>query len=211
MSRGRTRRGAPAKRAPVSGQRMFVALTPPPEAIEHLEDFLEPRRAAAPFRWSSPEQWHVTLAFLAAVPERKLDDLVERLARAAARRSGFSVRVAGGGAFPDAARARVFYAGLDLDERGRSELDRLATGARAAANRAGAPPDGQRFRPHLTLGRLSSPDDLTAWVRLLDAYQGPAWQADSVGLVVSHLGQGPRGRPRHETVETFAVGTGGSR
>ena len=58
----------------------------------------------------------MTLAFLAEVPDRRLDDLVERLGRAAARRTAFPAVVAGGGAFPNPARVRVLYAGLDLAE-----------------------------------------------------------------------------------------------
>ena len=48
--------------------------------------------------------------------DRQLDDLVERLARAGKRRTAFPTRIAGGGAFPNAAQARVLWAGLDLDE-----------------------------------------------------------------------------------------------
>ena len=58
----------------------------------------------------------MTLAFLADVPDRQLDDLVERLGRAAKRRTAFPTRITGGGAFPNAGRARVLWAGLDLDE-----------------------------------------------------------------------------------------------
>jgi RNA 2',3'-cyclic 3'-phosphodiesterase len=68
---------------------MFVALVPPDEVVEHLDEFLEPRRSAASFRWAVPEQLHVTLAFLASVEDRHLDELVERLGRAAARRTPF--------------------------------------------------------------------------------------------------------------------------
>ncbi len=189
-----------------TGQRMFVAVVPPPEVVEHLEGFLEPRRSAAAYRWSAADQLHVTLAFLAGVEERRIDDLVERLARAAARRTAFETRVAGGGAFPSAARARVLWAGLDLDEPDRTELDRLATGCRAAANRAGVPADGQRFRPHVTLARLGHPQEVSAWVKLLDAYAGPAWLVDRVTLVASHLGEGPRGRPRYEVVDELPLG-----
>lgn len=186
--------------------RMFVALRPTPEAVADLDRFLEPRREAAPFRWAVPEQFHLTLAFLAEVPDRKLDDLVERLARAAQRRTRFPARVAGGGAFPNAGRARVLWAGLELDETGRTELDRLATGARAAASRAGIAVDGQRFRPHITLARIGRPTEVSRWVQLLDGYAGPAWPADHVTLVASHLGEGPRNRPRYETLETFPLG-----
>jgi 2'-5' RNA ligase len=173
--------------------------------VDHLDTFLEVRREAAPFRWTTTEQLHVTLAFLADVPDRKLDDLVERLARAAARRRAFETAMAGGGAFPNVARARVLWAGLTLDEVRRTELARMSTGARAAASRAGVPVDGRRFRPHLTLARLGHPQEVTSWVRLLDAYRGPAWTVDHLTLVASYLGEGPRGRPRHEVVEQFAL------
>lgn len=186
--------------------RLFVALVPPEDAVAHLDSFLDVRRAAAPMRWASAEQFHVTLAFMAEVEERRLDDLAERLARAAARRTPFDTRIAGGGAFPDVARARVLWAGLDLDESGRTELDRLATGCRAAANRAGIAVGGQRFRAHVTLARLGQPTEVSDWVRLMDTYAGPGWRIDRIALVASYLGEGPRGRPRYETVGELELG-----
>jgi RNA 2',3'-cyclic 3'-phosphodiesterase len=186
--------------------RMFVALVPPQQVVDHLDDFLEVRREAAPLRWTAADQLHVTLAFLAEVPERTLDELVERLGRAASRRTPVATRVAGGGAFPNPGRARVVWAGLELDEPGRTEVSRMATGARAAAAKSGIAVDGQRFRPHLTVARLKRPAEVTPWVRLLDGYQGPSWRADTYTLVASHLGEGPRNRPRHEVVATFPVG-----
>ena len=95
--------------------RLFAALVPPPEALEHLEEFLEPRRAAGTFRWSAAEQWHVTLAFYPDVAEQRIDDLVEALETAATRRRATYARIAGGGAFPHAAAAKVLWAGLDGD------------------------------------------------------------------------------------------------
>ena len=59
-------------------------------------------------------------------------------------------------------------------------MSRLATGARAAASKAGVAVDGARFKPHVTVARLKHPQEATAWVRLLDAYRGPAWTVDSV-------------------------------
>jgi len=185
--------------------RAFAAVVPPPRVVEHLDAFLEVRRAAAPYRWAGAGQLHVTLAFLADVPDRKLDDLVERLGRAAARRTAFTAAIAGGGAFPHAGRARVLWAGLDLEEQACTELSRMATGARAAASRAGVSVDGQRFRPHVTVARLTRPGEVTSWVRLLDAYRGPSWTVDRLTLVASYLGEGPRGRPRYETVEEFVL------
>ena len=190
---------------------MFVAVPLPEAVAEDLEEFLEPRREGAGagwgFRWSLPEHWHVTLAFLEHVPDRALEDLVERLTRAARKRSVMTARLTGGGAFPDVGRARVLYAGMEVD---RVELSRAATGARAAASKAGIEVDGRRFRPHVTLARTKRPIQATSWVRLLDAYRGPEWTIDEVVLVASYLGQGPRGRPRYERVESFRLGRAGS-
>ena len=185
---------------------MFAAVVPPDEVLEDLEEFLAPRREAGAFRWTVREQWHLTLAFMPDVAERHLDDLVERLTRAGRRRTPFTLRVAGGGAFPNAGRARVLWAGVEADEHARTELDRLATGARAAATKAGAAPEGGRFRAHVTLARLGRPAELSRWVRLLDAYRGPVWEVTELALVASHLGEGPRKRPRYELVDSFTLG-----
>lgn len=187
--------------------RMFAAITPPAEVVEDLAEFLEPRRAVdSPLRWTLPEQWHVTLAFMAHVPERRLDDLTERLERAATRRTRWECRLAGPGAYPHAGSAKVLWVGVQADEDGAEELRRLATGARAAAGKAGAEPDGGRFHPHLTLARLRHAEDVTRWLRILDAYRGAAWTVSELALVESHLGQGPHGKPRYDTVATFPLG-----
>lgn len=187
---------------------MFAALVPPDDVVEDLAEFLAPRQEAEPgFRWTTPEQWHVTLAFMGTVPDRSLDDLVERLGRAAARRTPLDLTVAGGGAFPNPARAKVLYAGIDAAGRD-PDLRHLAVGTRAAATKAGADAEGGRFHPHLTLARLRRPAEATRWIRVLEAYRGPTWTATEVTLVESHLGEGPRRRPRYEVVGTFPLGRG---
>lgn len=186
--------------------RMFAAVRPSPEAVQHLDTFLAVRREAAEFRWTSPEQVHLTLAFCEDVAQARIEDLVERLESAATRRTPFAAYVGGGGAFPDPDRGRVLYAGLGLDEGAEVELDRLAAGARNAASAAGVRVDGQRFRPHLTLARCGRPTGLTNWIRLLDAYRGPMWTVEEIVLVASHLGEGPRRRPRHEEVAVLPLG-----
>ena len=186
---------------------MFVAVIPPDEVLEDLEDFVSPRRGEVPFRWTEPEQWHLTLAFSRDVPDRAYDDLVDRLVRTAAKRNPVEARVIGGGAFPDVARAKIVYAGIDSDL---EELGRMASGARTAIATSGAEVDGQRFTPHLTLARINRPVEATRFVQLLDAYAGPAWTVHELSLVASHLGEGPRNRARHEVVETFSLGRAGS-
>lgn len=187
--------------------RMFIAL-PLPEAVkEDLAEFLEPRQEAGTralgLRWTLPEQWHVSLAFLPEVADRNTDELLERLQRVASRRKPFELRMAGAGAFPHAGHAKVLWAGLEHDG---EELMRLAGGVRAAAAKAGIEVDGGRFRPHLTLARLGRPADVTRVLSVLEQYAGPSWLAGEIALVASHLGQGPHGRARHEVQARFELG-----
>jgi len=184
---------------------MFVAAVPPDHVLEDLEDFLSVRRDAdRDLRWARPEQWHLTLAFLAAVPDRSLNDLGERLTRAARKRSPMTLSLAGGGAFPNPGRAKVLWARVEVDDR--IELDRLATGCRAAASKAGIEVTGERFTPHLTLARSGRPFEASRWLRVLEAYRGPEFALNRIALIASHLGEGPGGRPRHQVVEEFELG-----
>lgn len=177
--------------------RLFAALTPSAAAVEHLTAFLEPRQDAGPdLRWTDPEQWHVTLAFMAAVPERAVEDVERAVAEVAATHPPVELRLAGSGAFPYVAEARVLWTGVS------GELDPLARRVRDACSHAGGAPQGGRFHAHLTLARFRRPTEATRWVRVLDGYAGPPWTTREISLISSHLGEGRRGRPRHEVVGT---------
>ncbi|WP_338748044.1 RNA 2',3'-cyclic phosphodiesterase [Janibacter alittae] len=182
------------------GQRMFVAVVPPQDVVEELADFLTPREGMP---WIDPSQWHLTLAFLASVPDARADDLVERLGVAAARVAPFDVVLGGSGCFPDPSRAKVLW--LGVDEVAGESLTRLAKGARAAANVSGATPDGKNFVPHLTLARLKRSIEATTWLRVLDTFSSSRWRVREIELVASHLGEGPRRRPRYETVARLTL------
>ena len=182
---------------------MFVAITPPPTAVEDLDEFLTPRRDTWPGRWTAPDQWHLTLAFMPGVADRHLDDLEARLERVATRRTPFEVALTGGGCFPDPAQAKVLFARLTGSG---DQLGPLATATRAAATKAGAAPEGGPFTPHVTLARTRRPLEATRWLRVLDTYRGPVWPVRELVLVASHLGEGPRRRPRHEVLSRWPLG-----
>jgi len=183
--------------------RMFVAVRPPEPVVEHLAEYLEPRReAAGPLRWSSAEQWHLTLAFLPAVADRALDGLVEQLSELAARRAAFALGLAGAGSFPNPARAKALWLAVAGDT---EALGQLAGGSRSAAVRSGIEVAGGRFQAHLTVARANRPVEATRWLRVLDLYQGPSWQVEEFVLVQSQLGGNGR-RTVHQVRESFPLG-----
>src|SRR5258708_32011756 len=94
--------------------RLFVAVTPPPDALAELDGAVGALRADWPgLRWAGLDKWHVTLAFLGEVADERLPDLTERLERAASRQRALRLRCGRGGAFPSPAQAPVLFAHLD--------------------------------------------------------------------------------------------------
>lgn len=178
--------------------RIFAAAFPPPAVTEELEEYIGPRRESdRRLSWVWPEHWHLTTLFLDDCPERSLDELLDALGELAGRTPEFDVRLAGGGVFPDAFSAKVLYLGVTA---GQESLRGLAKHGRAAASTAGAPPDGSRFVPHLTLARIRTRFDATRWLGVLDSFGAFAWRATRLTVVRSHLRQGPRNRSRYEIV-----------
>lgn len=176
--------------------RMFVAIRPSEEVREQLADFLRPRSGMT---WIDPAQWHLTLAFLAAVPTHREDDLVDAVRRTALRHDAFDLGLSRAGAFPNPLEARVMWLRPTVD------LTALARGVRHAANSVGATPDGQRFVGHLSVARLRRPIDARRWLQVLDTFDSEVWRVDELELVASYLGEGPHRRPRHETVAALPL------
>ena len=172
--------------------RLFVAIVPPPDVLGELAAVVAPLRAAQPeLRWTGPEDWHLTLAFLGEVAETTVPGLSARLARAAARHQVQHLAVRGGGAFPGPARARVLWAGIEADGR---HLAALAASVAAGALRAGAgPPDeGRRYRPHITLARCREPGNVAGLTAALAGFAGRGWTAADIRLIRSNLQSTPR-------------------
>jgi 2'-5' RNA ligase len=148
--------------------RTFVAVRPPPAAVDHL-------RAALPAWPSAPERWHLTLAFLG-----ELDDpvaLEPALAGVCAVHAPLRLRLAGSGTF---GAGGPVWVGVEGD---RARLTALAGAVAQACRDAGVDVERRPYRPHLTVGRRRRPDP-----GLLAAYAGPSWTAGEVELVVSRLG-----------------------
>ncbi|MFD8782436.1 RNA 2',3'-cyclic phosphodiesterase [Kitasatospora sp. NPDC059599] len=179
--------------------RLFVAVLPPAEALQGLSDAVAPVRGlpgADRLRWTTVAGWHLTLAFLGAVPAERLPELEEALAAVAGVHPAHRLRIAGAGRFGD----RVLWAGVEGRTR---ELRRLAEAvAEATAEVVGEPADTFAFHPHLTLARAGSTRghrravqrvaaaELEGLAAALADYRGPEWEAAELHLMKSDLDGG---------------------
>ena len=173
--------------------RVFVAVGVPESARAELEAAVAGLRGRLDgVRWTAPDSWHLTLAFIGEVGEERLPRLAARLERAAARHPAHRLRLAGAGRFGD----RALWAGVRGDVR---TLGRLAQSAQAAARREGFPGEDRAFRAHLTLARSGGRQrgdhghgvDLRPAVAALEGFEGTAWTVRRLLLMRSHLGGGP--------------------
>jgi len=196
----------------VVNRRLFVALEPP-EAVRRRVAALavELRRAAGraaeDVRWVPPENVHLTLQFLGAVPQERVADVEAAVRAAAGQVRPLSLEVRGAGGFPNARRPRVLWAGLEGDTAPLAELVR-DLGRRLAP--LGFPPEERPFSAHLTLGRArdtrGAPGLAGALAHAAEAAPTP-WRAAEIVIVESHLS--PRG-PRYEALARAPLSSAGA-
>lgn len=167
--------------------RLFVAVVPPPIVLLELRAAMTTLPHTDPgLRWTRPDTWHITLAFLGEVPDESLPDVRERLARAASRNTPMELAIAGGGQFG----GRALWAGIQGD---RDRLGRLAEAVNAAVRRCHIKVEDRAFRPHLTLARvrgmqrdtgddIAGPVDLQPYVERMTAFRTPRWLVGEVDL-----------------------------
>ena len=212
--------------------RLFAAVWPTEDVLDHLDDALASVRAvgqSSTLRWSARGTWHLTAAFYGELPDGAVPALTDELATAVGGLAPFSLLLRGAGLFSH----RTLWVGVG----GAVDAQRrLASACGAAGEAVGAWRDERpRERPHLTIGRVrpgsrpprryASPagstapsgrrggagtgadDDAAAMlVRAMSVYEGPSWLVDELQLVESQPGAGRGGGPLYVPVERMRLG-----
>ena len=152
---------------------------PPDDVLDAIAGV--PRPSMSGVRWTTRDQWHVTLRFLG---DAGVDDTRAALDDVSASRTeallGPTVKRLGSGV-------------LCLPVGGLAELAAAVQQTTAAI---GKPPEHRRFRGHVTLARLTGPPPK------IDAEISCSWPVATFALVRSHLGSGPA---RYETIAEWEL------
>jgi|TARA_R100000365_G_C2715516_1_gene49595 2'-5' RNA ligase len=99
-------------------------------------------------RWIDPENYHITLRFIGDVDGKTADEVVDSLDRLS-NSLQFPIRLTHLGTF-GGDKPRALYAGVEPSE----ALNRLQAAQERVLQRAGLPPEGRKFVPHVSLARL---------------------------------------------------------
>ena len=172
-------------------RRLFIALWPPADVIEQLGALERPGRKG--LRWTTADQWHVTLRFLGSVEEQAERALRYALARV--EWDGFGATGLRAGPGPTIL-GRTIWA---LPIEGAAPLADISARTANAALLDAPPGHDRPFRGHITLARAKTP----AALRDLPAEPFQAeWDATEVTLVSSTLA--PTGA-RYEIVDKWSL------
>jgi len=158
------------------------------KASRQLQDLLE----GLPVRWVPVQNIHLTLKFLGDVSENNIPMIQAIVQSEAAHHQIFEISVGGFGVFPNIARPRVLWVGVESPD----ELLNLQRRIDMESARLGYAPDQRVFSPHLTFGRVSrnaSPKQVRQASEVLRSHKigflGAA-RIENVTLFRSDLGPG---------------------
>jgi 2'-5' RNA ligase len=161
--------------------RLFVATEVPEDVRAAVADAVAPLRERFPkARWVPTQNQHVTLKFLGSTYPRLVEWVTATVGELASRHAPFTTRVEGLGAFPNARRARVLWAGLD--DKG-SAFGRLAADLDEALSKE-FEPEKRPLTPHLTVARF---DPTVAVDSDEIAFESEPFEVGRIVLFRSHL------------------------
>lgn len=183
--------------------RLFFAVEIP-EGMRHVAAKLsqEIRSKTPPeikIGWVRPEHMHLTLVFMAKVPQEQLQAVREAGAMACKKSSPIEIKLAGLGAFPSFEKLQTLWVGLD---KGAEGLAQLSENLRKELETASVAFDKKDFLPHLTLARNKGMEKPKAKNFVLPneiRENLGSWTASSVTLFESKLT--PYGPQHHKEIE----------
>jgi RNA 2',3'-cyclic 3'-phosphodiesterase len=174
--------------------RLFVAIRPPALICAHLMTLMNEVEGA---RWQDDEQLHLTLRFIGDVDARAGEDVVSALA--AVHAAPFDIALHGVGSFAHKGHVDAVWAGVAPHP----PLAQLHKKIDHALVRAGLPPEGRAYVPHITLarGHMTTPPD--GFLAAHGGLRSEPFPVTHFALFESTLGsQGAR----YTVVERWALG-----
>lgn len=185
----KTRGPQPESHRP-STQRLFYALRVPAEVSAPLAEAQTKLRGN--WRAVRPDQMHVTLSYLPAVPPERVEDLKRLGTRLAAELPPLDLRLRGTGYFPNEGSPRVWFVKAEAEG-----LSELAAALREGIAELGLETDDLAFKPHITLARKKGPAP-----RIPPLLFDLGWTAPAVTLYRSIL---RKTGPIYEVQSTFRL------
>lgn len=130
--------------------------------------------------WTIPSNWHITLYFLGATPENRVELLSELIISSFQETCSFTAEISGVGVFPNTRNPKVLWMGFKDLEPLQEAYKRL--GELLQANSFSFDP--KPLKPHLTLARIKNLENPGSLDNLLGKFREHSFGTISVDRVV---------------------------
>ncbi|HXV23733.1 MAG TPA: RNA 2',3'-cyclic phosphodiesterase [Alphaproteobacteria bacterium] len=162
--------------------RLFVAVPLPEEIQDRVAELCS---GLANARWIDHDNFHITLRFIGEVAESRFDDL--DMALSAVHAPAFRLKLNGVDSFGNNNGVRAVWVGVAREP----ALFHLRDKVESALVRAGVPPEGQKFKPHVTLTRSRQRGDarLGDFIARNSLFQAGPFEVSEFTLFSSFLSQ----------------------
>ena len=163
--------------------RLFVALALPDGIVARLNIMCSGIPGA---RWTPPANMHITLRFIGEVDEPTAEEINYNLSHIEA--PAFDLELQRLGTFGQGIKAHALWVGVPLTP----ALAHLQHKVESAVVRAGQPPEGRKFTPHVTLARLNKPQTgrLQSFIEGNSLFKAGPFTVDRFTLFESQTGKG---------------------
>lgn len=181
--------------------RTFIAVEVPAELRARARQLIRLfDGTGASVKWVDDAQLHFTLNFLGDVEVLEASQVCQVVRAATAELAPFAIEVRGAGAFPHVARPRTVWLGVG---EGESAMVALHDALELELEALGFRPEGRRFRPHLTVGRVRGTGEgigeLAARIAAQQDFSAGRMVVDEVTVFTSRL---ERQGPVHDVLAT---------
>lgn len=184
-------------------KRLFAAIKvqPDPNLIS-IYNSLKSALRHEKINWVSEKNIHITLKFFGETPEDKTDEICEVFDEIASNHQPFNLTLENIGIFGSSYEPRVIWFGMAKSE----AVEKLAEEVLLRLKTIGFEPDGQHFRPHLTVGRIKQIISKKQFQQTIDTFKNRFIQdvlVTDFQLYESILK--PQG-PVYQVIESFNLG-----
>ncbi|MBN1381242.1 MAG: RNA 2',3'-cyclic phosphodiesterase [Deltaproteobacteria bacterium] len=163
--------------------RAFLAVDPPEavrQGIAAVQNRLK-KQLGASVRWVRPEGIHLTLKFFGDIALTDVETISATVREQIRGQGPLMLHVKKIGVFPNERRPRVIWLGIGGDV---SLLVALQKKIDKALENFGFPRENRSFSPHLTLGRVKSPQGLNGLGKLIEESDDSAGEFSAAELIL---------------------------
>lgn len=146
--------------------RAFIAVDIDAGAKENILSIIETlKKSNTDVKWINENQLHLTLKFLGYIDETLIQTISQALTSISGNFPAFILTFSKIGGFPNINNPKVVWLGID---KGAETLIALNERIEIELEKAGLKKETRKFLPHLTLGRVRTPKNITNLTKLIN-------------------------------------------